>query len=86
MAETHTPVHDSNRREAFASCRLTRVERALVEAAAAQEGDRFVSDWLRAVVRDRLRDTFGAAAVRDEAPTLGSDRDGATRSISPVVR
>ena len=69
MAHEHRSVHNPRRREAFASCRLTRVERALVEAAAARRGDRYVSDWLRAVVRDRLRDTFGAAAVGQEACT-----------------
>ena len=67
MAHEHRSVHDSNKREAFASCRLTREERALVAAAAAREGDKFVSDWLRAAVRDRLRITFGSAAVREEA-------------------
>ncbi len=67
MAHEQRSVHDSRTRESFASCRLTREERALVAAAAAREGDKFVSDWLRAAVRDRLRITFGSAAVREEA-------------------
>lgn len=68
----------TERREETASCRVTRSERALIEAAAARDGRTYVSNWLRAVILDRLEEEFGVQAVRSKGSRGGVDSDGQT--------
>lgn len=62
-----------------ASVRLTRSERALIEAAAARSGEEFVSGWLRMIILDRLEEEFGGAALRR------AGRNGTAQDVEEVT-
>lgn len=74
--DTEKPM--TERRTETASCRVTRSERALIEAATARAGEPFVSSWLRSVIRDRLEEEFGSEAL-GRARSRGEGRDGEGR-------
>lgn len=54
---------DQERCTAFATCRIPTAERRLIDAAAAREGYRTASEWLRSRIRAGLEETFGPGAV-----------------------
>lgn len=57
------------------SARVTRVERGLLDAAAARAGYRKLSPWLQDTIRERLADEFGDQAIEsvqdDPSPAAG---------------
>ena len=61
-----------HRMESYASCRLTRTERKLAEAAATRSGARFLSDWVRETLLERLREEYGEGALRSDMRVAGN--------------
>lgn len=55
--------------DAYASCRLTREEKALAEAAAARTTNDVFSDWVRQAVLEKVERDLGPGVLpRREAP------------------
>lgn len=61
--------------DAYASCRLTREEKALAQAAAARASKEVFSDWVREAVREKVERELGPG-VCGSTPTGGSPNRG----------
>ena len=58
---------------AVASCRLSPVERELLEASAARAEEQFISVHLREIVRGHLREEFGPGVLGEGSEDGGGE-------------